>query len=166
MRSVDRAEIPAAARFLGDRPTDGGYVTLTIRDTGDRMDRQTLSRIFDPFFSTKFVGLRLAAVHGIVRGQGGAILVESQPGAGTTFSIYVPATDKTLATTPNGGPVQWIGDATVLFVDDEHVVTALATEILEGANLTVIDARDGQETVDIFRQRHDEIDRVVRDSLS
>ena len=165
MRAIARPEIPAGARFSGDGPQADRYVVLTIQDSGHGMDRETMSKMFDPFYSTKFVGrgLGLAAVHGIVRGQRGAIDVRSEVGVGTSFSIFIPTSEKPLATAAGSDPVHWTGDATVLFVDDEELVTQFATEVLEGANLHVIDAKDGQEAVDIYRERYDEIDLVILD---
>ena len=138
------------------------------------MDQETVSKIFDPFYSTKFIGrgLGLAAVLGIVRSQRGAIDVQSETGVGTSFSIYMPMSKKALDTPSDTDPVHWTGEGTVLLVDDEELVLGLAISVLEGANLRVIDAKDGQEAVDIYRERCDEIDVVVldlttvRDSLS
>jgi signal transduction histidine kinase len=165
MRTLARSEIPAGASFPGDQRQVDRYVALTVRDTGHGMDRETMSKIFDPFYSTKFVGrgLGLAAVHGIVRGQGGAIEVQSEVGVGTSFSVYLPTSEKPLDTVPGPGTVDWCGEATVLLVDDEELIITLATEILEGANLRVVDAEDGQKAVDIYRERCDEIDLVILD---
>jgi signal transduction histidine kinase/CheY-like chemotaxis protein len=165
MRSVARSDVPAGAGLPDHEPQANRYLALTVRDTGHGMDRETLSNIFDPFYSTKFVGrgLGLAAVHGIVRGHGGAIDVQSEVGVGTSFSVYVPACNKPRDTLPEADPVRWTGEATVLLVDDEDLIIDLATAILEGANLSVIDAKDGQEAVDVYRERCDEIDLVVLD---
>jgi signal transduction histidine kinase len=76
----------------------GPYFRLTVRDTGQGMDRSVVDRIFEPFFTTKKIGegkgLGLAMVYGIVRGQGGAMNVSSQPGQGTTFTILLPRVEK------------------------------------------------------------------------
>jgi signal transduction histidine kinase len=123
MRTLARSEIPAGASFLSDQPQADRYVGLTVRDTGHGMNRETMSKIFDPFYSTKFVGrgLGLAAVHGIVRGQGGAIEVQSEVGVGTSFSVYIPASEKPLEIVPGPDAVDWCGEATILLVDDEEI---------------------------------------------
>ncbi|MCK5133502.1 MAG: hypothetical protein KAR40_15285 [Candidatus Sabulitectum sp.] len=79
--------------LLEESPDDGDYLLLKVRDTGAGIDPETLTRIFDPFFSTKKTGrgLGLAAVLGIIRGHSGAIEVQSEPGTGTEFSIYLQA---------------------------------------------------------------------------
>ena len=102
-------------------------------------------------------------MHGIVRCQGGAIHVESDLGVGTSFSVYLPACDKPVTPARARSDVAWSGEATVLLVDDEEMIVDLATRILEGANLRVIDAGDGREAVEIFRERSNEIDLVLLD---
>jgi signal transduction histidine kinase/CheY-like chemotaxis protein len=165
MRALAHSEIPTSARFSTDGPRSDRYVVLTVRDSGQGMDKETVSKMFDPFYSTKFIGrgLGLAAVHGIVRGQGGAIDVRSEVDVGTSFSVYIPASEQSLDAYVGTDPIHWTGEGTVLFVDDEELVAALATDVLEGANLRVIEAKDGQEAVDIFQELSDEIDLVVLD---
>jgi signal transduction histidine kinase/CheY-like chemotaxis protein len=165
MRSIDRSDVPASAGLPSDGPHADRYLVLTVRDTGHGMDRTTLSKIFDPFYSTKFAGrgLGLAAVHGIVRGHGGAIDVQSEVGAGTSFTVYIPASDKQLDSFTDTDPVRWTGEATVLVVDDEQLIIELATDVLRGADLNVIEARDGQEAVELYRERFNEIDLVILD---
>ena len=165
MRQVVRSEVPASVRFSGDGPEAERYVVLTVRDSGHGMDEKTVSRIFDPFYSTKFLGrgLGLAVVHGIVRGQKGALDVRSEVGVGTSFNVYMPVCEKPMARIVDSDPVDWTGEATVLLVDDEEVVVGFATDVLETANLRTINAKDGQEAVDIYRGRCDEIDVVVLD---
>jgi PAS domain S-box-containing protein len=165
IRVLSRSELPASANFSSDRPEADRYVVFSVRDSGHGMDRVTISRIFDPFYSTKFLGrgLGLAAVHGIVRGHGGAIDVQSENGVGTSFSIFIPASAKSIEKSTGTGPIQWSGDATVLLVEDEELVTKLATDVLRDANLRVIEAKDGQEAVDTYRELSDEIDLVVLD---
>jgi PAS domain S-box-containing protein len=141
IRVLSRSELPASANFSSDRPEADRYVVFSVRDSGHGMDR----------------------VHGIVRGHGGAIDVQSENGVGTSFSIFIPASAKSIEKSTGTGPIQWSGDATVLLVEDEELVTKLATDVLRDANLRVIEAKDGQEAVDTYRELSDEIDLVVLD---
>ncbi|MBI5906163.1 MAG: PocR ligand-binding domain-containing protein [Deltaproteobacteria bacterium] len=146
----------------------GVYVHLEVTDTGSGMNAETRSRIFEPFFSTKFTGrgLGLAAVQGIVRGHKGALKVYSEPGKGTTFKILFPGSDETgtTARTDDSSPLAyWRGKGTILLVDDEESLIALGARMLEHLGLTVLTAADGLQAVDLYRERGKEIDLVLMD---
>lgn len=140
--------------YLREDLPPGPYVFVEVRDSGSGMTPETLARIFDPFFTTKFTGrgLGLAAVLGIVRGHRGAIRIDSAPGAGTTFQVYLPALPE-VAAPPPADVVElasgaWQGRGTVLVVDDEEGVREVAGAILEHAGFQVTMAVDGREGVD------------------
>jgi two-component system cell cycle sensor histidine kinase/response regulator CckA len=157
------------ARVDGLRP--GGYVVLTVRDTGIGMDKQTLSRIFEPFYTTKDpghgTGLGLSTVHGIVTQSGGGISVDSEPGKGSTFRIYLPRSDKT-ATATKARPTQPTGSApgpggeTILVVEDEEAVRFLLTRALRAAGYDVLAASVAPEALEILRQGR-KIDLLLTD---
>jgi len=148
---------------------EGDYLRLQIVDTGSGMSTETRNRIFEPFFTTKASGsgLGLAATHGIVRGHGGAIRVESKPGKGTVFEVLFPvAVVRTEAKSDEVGgvPEHWRGSGTVLLVDDEEVVRSIAAAMLQRLGFSVVTAEHGAEAVEVFLARHDEIDCVLLDS--
>ncbi len=149
-------------------PKPGNYVLLTVTDSGMGMDRKTMERIFEPFFTTKEMGrgtgLGLASVYGIVKGHGGFIDVESEKGRGTTFRIYLSATDKPVIR--NGAEVHEPirrGSETILLVDDEQMMLDIGRDLLLTMGYRVITARDGVEAVEIYRGRQSEIDLVLLD---
>ncbi|MDQ6706872.1 MAG: PAS domain S-box protein [Acidobacteriota bacterium] len=143
----------------------GNYICLEVQDNGCGMDEDTQTKIFDPFFTTKFVGrgLGLSAVLGILRGHEGALKLESQPGAGTKFHVFLPAFESGGAPIGGGTGSKMRGAATVLVVDDEETVRRTAQTMLERSGFRVICAVDGDEAIDIFRARAGEIDAVLLD---
>jgi CheY-like chemotaxis protein len=153
---------------LHDGLSPGLYVHLEVTDTGIGMDAQTRSRIFEPFFSTKFTGrgLGLAAVLGIVRAHKGALKVYSEPGKGTTFKVLFPALEdaEEEARTDGSSPLaDWRGKGTILLVDDEESLVALGARMLEHLGFTVLTAADGMQAVELYRERGKEIDLVLMD---
>jgi PAS domain S-box-containing protein len=144
--------------------TEGACVSLEVSDDGCGMDEETRSKIFDPFFTTKLMGrgLGLSAVQGIVRGHHGAIRISSAPGAGTTFRVLLPVS-KTPAHRPE--PVLATGRrgrGTVLVVDDEAAVRAVAQEALERSGYQVLLAANGKEAIALVESGV-ELDAVLLD---
>ena len=148
----------------------GSYALLTVSDTGIGMDKATCERIFEPFFTTKEMGrgtgLGLASVYGIVKGHDGYIDVESVPGAGTTFRIYFPVSQKQAEEESNPATESVLrGEETVLFVDDEDEIVKVSKALLEVIGYRVITAGSGQEALLVYEQRRDEIDIVLLDMI-
>ena len=135
------------------------------------MDQQTLDRIFDPFFTTKEIGrgtgLGLASAYGIVKNHSGHIDVSSTPGAGTTFVIYLPASDKTVA--PPEAAAETIkartGEETILLVEDEELVRDVARQMLEVLGFHVIASGSGREACALYAQQPDHFAAVILDMI-
>jgi PAS domain S-box-containing protein len=147
----------------------GDYVKLSVTDTGHGIAPQDQKRIFDPFFTTKGLGggsgLGLASAYGIVSNHGGIISVYSEKGAGATFNVYLPASEKTVIE-PNIPKATILpGNETVLFVDDEEGIVEIARLILEKLGYTVIEAHGGRKAVEIYRRQERQIDIVILDMI-
>jgi PAS domain S-box-containing protein len=146
--------------------SEGDYVYLEVSDTGCGMDESTRARIFDPFFTTKTMGrgLGMAAVLGIVRGHRGAIKCYSEVGRGTTFKILFPAaTGQAEPLQEKKAAATIRGSGTILVVDDEEGVRALAQRSLERIGFKVLIARDGREGVEVYKLFQSEIVLVLLD---
>ncbi len=147
----------------------GSYVQLTVTDTGHGIDAQHLSRIFEPFFTTKEpgkgAGLGLAQVYGIVKQHQGEILVDSQVGQGTTFTIYLPEVHQAPPEPQYGDQCREAlrGSETLLVVEDNEAARNALVELLEGLGYRVLAARDGEEAVFTFEASSQEIALIVCD---
>jgi CheY-like chemotaxis protein len=149
MREVELDRAYASSR-AGVRP--GGYVLLAVSDTGCGMTEEVRRHAFEPFFTTKPVGqgtgLGLATVYGIVKQGGGHVEVESEPGTGTTFKVYLPRAEADA--TPMPAPARFTaprGTETVLLVEDDAAVRALGAQVLRAGGYEVLEAGDGGEAL-------------------
>ena len=157
-------------RLEGEDPVDGSdgpLVYLEIGDTGSGMTPDTLSRIFDPFFSTKFTGrgLGLAAVMGIVRSHHGLIRVRTAPGEGTAFRVLFPAVSGAARKIgkATAGRSDWQGSGTILVVEDEQGVREVAERILQEIGFQTIGAEDGRRALEIMEEVGDSVTAVLLD---
>ncbi|MBN1665371.1 MAG: PAS domain S-box protein [Deltaproteobacteria bacterium] len=149
--------------------TPGKFVRISVTDTGVGMDEATQKRAFDPFFTTKGMGrgtgLGLASAYGIIKNHNGIINIYSEKGQGTTFNIYLPATEKTIAQEANIPEKVLSGEETVLFVDDQESITDIGQNLLEKLGYRVITAQSGSEAIDIYRREGSRIDLVILDMI-
>jgi CheY-like chemotaxis protein len=147
----------------------GKYVKISVTDTGTGMDEKTKDRIFDPFFTTKGMGrgtgLGLATVYGIIKGHKGMINVDSEPGHGTTFNIYLPASEREVVGEKTATRTIARGTETILLVDDEKMVLEVSREILEFLGYRVYAAGSGQEALAVYMEKRNEIDLVILDMI-
>ncbi|MEA3279861.1 MAG: PAS domain S-box protein, partial [Thermodesulfobacteriota bacterium] len=149
----------------------GKYVKISVTDTGHGMDEATRERIFDPFFTTKEMGrgtgLGLASAYGIIKNHGGFINVYSEKGEGTTFNIYLPASESELVRSQSGGVSNDVrhGHETVLLVDDEDMIIDVGELLLKKMGYTVLTARSGKEATEIYEKNKDKIDLIILDMI-
>lgn len=146
----------------------GKYVQINVSDTGTGMDKKTRERIFDPFFTTKEVGkgtgLGLATVYGIVKQHSGYITVKSKPNQGTTFSIYFPAAKVKVNEEQDTVTPIITGNETILIAEDDNEVRNLVREALQTYGYTTIEAIDGEDAIDKFKQNRP-INLIVLDMM-
>ncbi len=155
----------AAAR----QAAPGAYVAVSVGDDGSGIAPEHLDKIFDPFFSTKGLGrgsgLGLASAYGIIKNHNGVITADSEPGKGSVFHIYLPATDKAVCDENPAEKTPTVGSGGVLLVDDERMVAEVAEEMIQNLGYQVISAGSGKEAVQIFEKRRDAIDLVILDMI-
>jgi PAS domain S-box-containing protein len=160
------SEADLARDFPGQSIEPGTFLTLEVSDTGQGMSPEVQARIFEPFFTTKFTGrgLGLSAMQGIVRGHKGGIRVYSEVGKGTTFKLIFPAGLVAAPAWPaEGEPEGWTGSGTILLVDDEESVRAVAEAHLRSMGFDVVHASDGLEALERFKAGRGTIRAVLMD---
>ncbi|MBI3132685.1 MAG: PAS domain S-box protein [Acidobacteria bacterium] len=164
VQQVDTAYAALLAPTLPLAP--GLYVTLEVSDTGCGMPPEVLGRIFDPFFTTKFTGrgLGLSAMLGILRSHHGSLKVYTEPGKGSSFKVLLPVQDEGSeeAEILNSNKSQGL-IGTLLVVEDESDVRAMARAMAQSLGLTVMEAADGREGVTLFEQHHGRLAAVLMD---
>lgn len=149
--------------------TPGRYVKFSVTDTGVGMDEVTKEKIFEPFFSTqeigKGTGLGLASVYGIIKNHGGFINVYSEKGEGTTFNIYLPASEAEIIEEKKPSEKILKGEGTILLVDDEDMITDIGRQLLEKLGYKALLAKSGREAVTLYENNKADIDMVILDMI-
>ena len=148
----------------------GLYIRTRVSDNGTGMDQETQERVFEPFFTTKEAGigtgLGLATAYAIVHHYHGWLEVQSQPGVGTTFAVYLPATEKTAEVKEEEKDEEIRGGTeTILIIDDEEAIRNILAAMLEGQGYTVVLGADGRDGLEVFRREQDRIDLVLLDMI-
>jgi CheY-like chemotaxis protein len=147
----------------------GKYTKVSVRDTGVGMDEATQRRIFEPFFTTKEMGrgtgLGLASAYGIIKNHSGFISVSSKKGQGSTFYIYLPASDRKVQEGKTLSNTIFRGLGTFLLVDDEEMILDVGKEMLTTIGYEVLMARSGKEAIALYKENHAKIDMVILDMI-
>ncbi len=151
------------------RLAPGNYVRAAVSDTGFGMEAHTMKHIFDPFFTTKDIGrgtgLGLASAYGILQSHRGCIDVQSEPGRGACFSIYLPASAKRIREREAQSEELAGGDETILLVDDESVILEVGEQMLSKLGYRVLTAESGREAIEAYQLNAGRIDAVVLDMV-
>ena len=146
---------------------DGGYLELSVEDSGEGIGEADLEHIFDPFFTTKDVGkgtgLGLSVVLGIVEKHHGKLLVESQPGRGTSFSVFLPMIDAVIPKTQTTQATTPKGQGHILIIDDQPELIYLYKNYLEEQGYTVSTCSNGVDALALFKSNHAQFDLVLTD---
>jgi PAS domain S-box-containing protein len=145
----------------------GLYLLLKVTDNGSGIQPAIIERIFDPFFTTKErgkgTGLGLAVIHGIVKNHGGSIYVQSKPGQGTTFEVYIPVTDEKKDIIVKEDKIPETGSASILLVDDEEMLAKVNGAILETLGYSVTACNSGPEALRVFSENAGSFDLIITD---
>jgi PAS domain S-box-containing protein len=171
--TIESANVQLAEAFTRARREvqPGAYVLLRVSDTGQGMDQETKAHLFEPFFTTKELGkgtgLGLATVYGIVKQSGGHIYVQSEPGQGAVFSIYLPAAGAPLPARQAAADADHLphGAEVVLLVEDGDEVRRLARQVLEAHGYRVLEAGHGDEALDVCARHPGRIHLLVTDMM-
>jgi signal transduction histidine kinase/CheY-like chemotaxis protein len=170
--TIETHNVTVDAEYASRRPpiSPGEYVLLAVTDTGHGMDAETKARIFEPFFTTKEhgrgTGLGLAMVYGVVKQSGGCIWVDSEPGKGARFEVYLPRVDgkeEVEMATDEAASAPVRRRKTVLIAEDEEAVRELACTFVESAGYAVLAAKDGAEALTIAQRCEEPIHVLVTD---
>lgn len=158
----------SACRSMGISLAPGRYLEITVSDSGVGMTKEILEHIFEPFFTTKGVGkgtgLGLAAVYGAVRNHQGELYVQSAPGVGSVFKMFLPTIEeKTLSKTGSAEVV--VGTGGVLLVDDEEILRDVGRELLENLGYRVYLAANGAQSLEVFSAHRKDISLVILDMI-
>ena len=147
----------------------GRFIEITVTDTGVGMDEEVCQRIFEPFYTTKGIGhgtgLGLSSVYGIIKNHGGCINVFSEKGNGTTFKIYLPTVEKHVEREKEVFADVLKGSETILLVDDERMITDVATDLMKFLGYRVFIANNGENAIDVYRKNIGDIDMVILDMI-
>ena len=171
---LERVELPPRVGAKDGAAKGGPYLVISVADTGHGIPPDIMDRIFDPFFTTKPVGrgtgLGLASVHGIVKAHHGFVRVESAPGCGANFRVFLPAPVAVAPLRPPGAvasaapvPVPAGSGACILVVDDEPAVLLVTCRVMERMGYRVAQASSGAEALAVLRQRQEEVALVITD---
>jgi len=179
VKTVSHKDIHSFNRFPIDwQPQGIAYSCMEVPDTGCGIANQDIEKLFDPFFTTKFTGrgLGLCVVMGIIKAHGGGVTVESEPGRGSTFRVFLPVSTEKLPCRPGlraipdtlqTGETEKISrieeGGAVLLIEDEEQVRQMAKIMLTRLRYTVLEAKDGIEALEIFRQHQDNICCILSD---
>jgi PAS domain S-box-containing protein len=169
--TVETANVELDQAFVGihERAIAGNYVMMSISDTGTGMTKEIRERVFEPFFTTKEqgrgTGLGLATVYGIIKQSGGYIKVDSQPGRGSTFRVYLPRTDETPEANVAFRPSHTSAAKTVLVVEDDEQVLRLAAAALKSQGYAVLQTQRPEEALKLFKRRGKDIDLLLTDVI-
>ena len=169
MLKVSLENMELDSKFTAQYPdiTPGSYLKLTVSDTGLGMSPDVLNRIFEPYFTTKEkgsgTGLGMAVVHGIVKSHSGCIKVDSEPGKGSAFYIYLPIIDDKARSEKESDKPLLTGNERILFVDDEETLADLGEQLLKKLGYEVVAMTSSVDALELFRTKPDQFDLVITD---
>jgi two-component system cell cycle sensor histidine kinase/response regulator CckA len=167
--SLTDVNLESETQIGDERLGQGPYVKLSVRDSGCGMDKEVMERIFEPFFTTKKgnegTGLGLSVVHGIIKSHSGAITVNSTPGEGTTFDIFLPKVESDHVQETEPSELTTKENEVILLVDDEQMMVDVAKQMLERLGYTVVAKTSSIDALETFQEEPDQFDLVITDQV-